>query len=57
MTIDVANKICPVSGKPIGSMGEGVMYKYAGKIYHLCCAGCVDKFKMDPETFIKKIKG
>lgn len=56
ITVDVGNKICPVSGKPIGSMGEGVMYTYAGKIYHLCCAGCIDKFKMEPEAYIKKVK-
>jgi YHS domain-containing protein len=47
---------CPVSGKPIGSMGEGVTYTYNGKTYQLCCAGCIDLFKADPEKYIKNIE-
>ena len=39
------NVICPVSGKPIGSMGEGVSYTHNGKTYKLCCSGCIKPFK------------
>jgi YHS domain-containing protein len=53
--VEVGNKICPVSGRPIGSMGEGVTYAYQGKKYQLCCAGCIEKFKADPEKYIDKI--
>jgi len=56
MMVDVGNKICPVSGNPVDSMGEAVTYTHAGKIYHLCCAGCIDKFKTELEYFIKKIE-
>ncbi|MCA9402333.1 MAG: YHS domain-containing protein [Candidatus Omnitrophica bacterium] len=49
--IDVGNKICPVSGEEIGSMGEGVDVEYNGKIYHLCCKMCEKDFKKNPEKY------
>src|SRR5262245_39121770 len=45
----VNNKICPVSGHEIGSMGEGATREYNGKIYHFCCAMCFNDFDLDPE--------
>lgn len=54
--LDVGNIVCPVSGKPIGSMGEGVIYTHNGKAYHLCCPGCIDEFKAQPDYYIKKLE-
>ena len=51
--VEINNTVCPVSGQPIGSMGEGVKYTYEGKTYQLCCAGCIDQFKENPEKYIK----
>jgi YHS domain-containing protein len=51
--VDVGNKFCPVSGRPIGVMGPGVQETYNGKIYHLCCGGCVSAFESDPEKYSK----
>ena len=53
--VEVGNKICPVSGNPVGdgSMGESVKYEYNGKIYNLCCKMCVKDFKKDPEKYSK----
>lgn len=51
--IDMGNKICPVEGAKIGSMGDPVKVTHGGKVYNLCCASCVDKFKADPEKYIK----
>ncbi len=53
---EVNNTLCPVSGKPIGSMGEGVSHTYNGKTYKLCCAGCIKSFKENPDDYISKIK-
>lgn len=53
--VDSGNKICPVSGKPVGSMGAGVTAAHNGKIYHLCCSGCLDKFRTDAETYLKNM--
>ncbi len=58
-SIEVGNKICPVSGNKIpapgekGEMGEAVKYEYNGKIYNLCCPMCIKDFKKDPEKFSK----
>ena len=54
--VEVKEAHCPVSGRPIGSMGEGVTYPYKGKIYQLCCSGCVNLFKADPEKYIQDIE-
>lgn len=53
--VDVGNKICPVSGEEINEEMKAT-YEYEGKIYNFCCAGCIDEFKEDPQTYIKKIE-
>src|ERR1700691_2903890 len=47
------NKFCPVSGRPIGVMGPGATVQYNGKIYHLCCGGCISTFNNNPEKYSK----
>jgi len=49
----VGNKICPVGGEAVGTMGEAVDVEYNGKIYKLCCAMCVRDFNKDPEKYSK----
>ena len=51
--VDVGNKVCPVSGNTIGVMGPGIQHVYKGKIYHLCCPGCIASFDSDPEKYSK----
>ena len=36
---------CPVSGEPLGSMGEPVAMAYDGRQVQFCCAGCTDSFE------------
>ena len=55
--VDAANKTCPVSGRTIGEMGPGVQLTYNGKIYHLCCGGCVATFNHDPAKYSKIAEG
>ena len=50
--IEVGNSVCPVSGEKVGTMGPVVKYEYKGKIYNLCCEGCVSSFAKDPEKYI-----
>jgi YHS domain-containing protein len=52
-SVDAGNKFCPVSGRPIGIMGPGVQVQYNGKIYHLCCGGCITTFNSDPAKYAK----
>ncbi len=54
-TVNVGNKICPVSGEKIEEKTK-TTYAYAGKIYNFCCASCIDDFKKDPEKYIKKVE-
>ncbi len=49
--IKVGNEICPVSGENVEAMGGGIEHTYDGKIYNLCCAGCVDIFEKHPEKY------
>jgi YHS domain-containing protein len=51
----VGNKICPVSGEKVDATSgmKPVTYEYNGKVYNLCCPGCVGKFKADPEKYSK----
>jgi YHS domain-containing protein len=54
---EVGNKICPVSGEEVGAGGmEPVRYEYEGKIYNLCCTGCIAEFKNNPEKYIRIVE-
>lgn len=55
-SMEVKNTNCPVSGELIGSMGKGVSVTHNGKTYQLCCAGCIEKFKVDPEKYVQRVK-
>lgn len=44
-------RICPVSGKPLGSMGQPVAVDVNGQTVYACCGGCVEAIKSDPATY------
>ena len=44
-------KICPVSGKPLGSMGDPVAVDVSGQKLYVCCAGCVNAVKSNPAKY------
>jgi membrane fusion protein, copper/silver efflux system len=46
---------CPVTGKPLGSMGTPVSVTAAGRTVLLCCKGCENAFKKDPAKYISKL--
>ena len=43
---------CPVMG---GKINKDIYTEYKGKKVYFCCAGCVDKFKEDPEKYLAKL--
>jgi hypothetical protein len=45
-------KICPVTKKPLGSMGVPPRVVVAGRVVFLCCDGCEGKLKSDPEKYL-----
>ncbi len=52
-TVEVGNKICPVSKEKVGQMGPPIKYEYNGKVYNLCCPMCIKDFKKNPEKYSK----
>jgi YHS domain-containing protein len=44
---------CPVMGNPVD---RKVFFDYEGKRIYFCCSPCIEKFKEDPEGFIKKME-
>ena len=48
-------KICPVTGKPLGSMGAPKKVSVKGHDVFVCCPGCVDTVKKDPDKYLKKL--
>jgi hypothetical protein len=48
-------KICPVSGGPLGSMGAPIKVAVAGHIVFICCEHCEQPLKDDAETHLAKI--
>ena len=50
-------KICPVSGSPLGTADMGKPYKMTlkGRIFFLCCDGCKETVDKDPDGILKKV--
>ncbi len=50
-------KLCPVTGKPLGSMGVPPRITVRGRAVFLCCKGCSGAVEADPETYLAKLPG
>jgi len=48
-------KICPVSGEPLGEMGAPVKVDVAGQQVFICCASCKEDLEKDPAKYLAKI--
>lgn len=48
-------KTCPVSGEPMGSMGEPIDLVLGTRYVQLCCKGCNRSAKKDPAAFLDKL--
>jgi hypothetical protein len=48
-------KICPVLGKPLGSMGAPVKKVVNGRVVFLCCDGCEDRFDAKADFYLQKL--
>jgi hypothetical protein len=45
-------RICPVTRKPLGSMGTPAKVTVAGHMLFLCCEGCEQKLRQDPARYL-----
>jgi membrane fusion protein, copper/silver efflux system len=48
-------KNCPITGLRLGAMGVPVKITLKGHPVFLCCSGCVEQAKKDPDKTMKKI--
>ncbi len=48
-------KVCPVTGLKLGSMGKPIKKVVDSKTVFLCCAACEERLKKDPETYLAKL--
>lgn len=49
-------KVCPVTGKELGSMGTPVRVTVAGQDVFLCCDGCEAALRKNPEKYLSRLK-
>lgn len=51
---------CPVSTRPLGSMGTPVSYQYKegknSRTLQFCCSGCEPRFKANPAVYLAKLE-
>ena len=50
-----AQKVCPVTGEPLGSMGVPVKVTVKDRDVLLCCEGCKSAILDDPDTYLAKL--
>lgn len=48
-------QFCPVSSKPLGSMGRPVKVALGQSDVFVCCAGCTDALKSDPAKYLARL--
>jgi hypothetical protein len=47
--------LCPVTGDKLGSMGTPISVSVKGRTIFVCCQGCIDEVKADPDKFLRKV--
>lgn len=50
-----AQKVCPVSGKELGSMGPLIKMVVKGETIFLCCPDCKKEVEKNPDKYIAKV--
>lgn len=48
-------KICPVSGGPLGGMGAPKKINVAGHDVFICCLGCEKELTSEPDKYLAKL--
>ncbi|HEX9568206.1 MAG TPA: YHS domain-containing protein, partial [Rhodospirillales bacterium] len=46
----------PVCGMSVDPKTSRHRYDYQGQAFYFCCGGCLDKFKADPDSYLKPTK-
>ena len=48
--------VCPVSGEMLGTMGKPIIVSVSNQDVWVCCNGCTETLKADPEKYLAKLK-
>lgn len=48
-------KVCPVSGEPLGMMGAPKKLDVKGQAVFICCEGCEEKLLANPDEYLAKL--
>lgn len=54
-TLIAKQKICPVTGEPLGSMGAPVKVSVSGRAVFVCCKGCEKPLLRKPDEYLAKL--
>lgn len=49
-------RVCPVTGAELGSMGPPLKVTIDGRTVFLCCEGCIEKLQKEPQKYLSKLK-
>jgi Cu(I)/Ag(I) efflux system membrane fusion protein len=52
----ISQRICPVTGEPLGSMGVPIKVDLAGTAVFLCCKACLKKAQANPEATLERLR-
>ena len=55
-TLAEQQKICPVTEEPLGSMGTPIKLTVNGQDVFICCAGCEEDLRDNPDEYLAKLK-
>lgn len=50
-----AQKICPVTDEALGSMGLPIKVMLGDRAVFVCCEGCTEELKANPDKYLAKI--
>lgn len=53
--VATAQKICPVSEEPLGTMGMPYKVTVKERDVYLCCEGCKKQITSDPDKYLAKL--
>jgi hypothetical protein len=51
----LAQKVCPVTKEPLGSMGEPIKITVEGRHLFVCCAGCEEQARENFDAYYAKL--
>ncbi len=49
-------RVCPVTGELLGAMGKPYKISVEGRTVFLCCSGCEEEFRKNPDKYFAKMK-